>query len=440
MRISNREKIMIYIFGIILIGFGYYNFIYTTQMNEIEKKTNEKNEIEQKYNITMNTIKSMDDRKSDAKILRARINDKSHPFYPTISEEHIIIELDKLLKDSGLGGGINFNPIAADSVESVNEKNNPLPESSIQGIVDEYNNVMGGNSRGTDENVKSVKKDNVSLENSKKDQNKGSNVDGDTTSNVDNTNSNNSGKDNSNDKKKNTVHYVKVEINFEGSYEGLNKFLNEVGKNERKIVVSSIKISEDSKEAIKGAINIEIYSIPKIDNELDEYLNWSFNNVYGKNVPFSKDSVSGSIENNKDLNDFKAIIKSINSDLPTVMIGKADDSLMNTYVYADSNTQENAEIILTQDGDKYYYKYKTSKGNFPANYNDLGTEFVPRSDNIVVAVSSEARATSNDDSGINLKIVNNTNKLAVINISSDDVDNPRVKISGDGSNISVNQK
>ena len=88
--------------------------------------------------------------------------------------------------------------------------------------------------------------------------------------------------------------------------------------------------------------------------------------------------------------DFIASVKSITSDLPTIMIGKANDDLRTTYVYADSNSEENVEMILTQDGDKYYYKYKTSKGTFPANYNGLGAEFVPTSKNIVLNVLSEA--------------------------------------------------
>ena len=43
-------------------------------------------------------------------------------------------------------------------------------------------------------------------------------------------------------------------------------------------------------------------------------------------------------------------------------------------------------------------------------------------------------------SNIKLNIVNKTDKLVEVNISGDDASNPRVKIDGDGSNISVNQK
>lgn len=457
MKISNKEKIMLYILGIILIGFGYYNFVYSVQMNKIQEKTKQKNELEQKYTTTMNTINSIEDRKSDVKILKAKISDESLPFYPTISEEHIILELDTLLKDSGLDGGIKFNPIVSDSVESVDKKNQTLAESSLQGIVDEYNNATGSTGAVSNTNEKANQNNNASSGNSNKSEassnTKDSNNDGktSTTNSNNNSNTNNSNTSNTNnsntntsknlkDQKKNTVQYVKFEVDFEGSYDGLNKLLNTIGKNEKKIVVNSMKIDEDTLDTVKGTINLEIYAIPKINDELESYLKWDLTNTYGKSVPFSTGAASGIVEENKDTSDFVASVKSINSDLPTIMMGKTNDDLRTTYVYADSNSEEQAEIVFTQDGDKYYYKYKTSKGTYPANYEGLGAEFTPTSKNIVLNVSSENRITSNDKSELKLKITNKTDKLVNVDINGDDTADPRVTVDGDGSNISVNQK
>lgn len=441
MKISNKEKIMLCILGIILIGFGYYNFIYSSQVMKIEEKLIEENEIKQKYTATMETINSLEDRKSDVKVLKAKIKDGSDPFYPIISEEHIIVELDKLLKDSGLKGGISFKPIVSDSVENSKKEQNSLAESSFQGIIDKYNNTVKN-----DETAKSSsdKPSNGSTNNVTKSKDS-SNTSG--TANGNNkdsssTNNSNAGNSKTNDtkEKKNTVQYLKCEVKFESTYDGLDKFLNKISKNEKKIVVNSIKISQDTLIACKGTIELEIYSIPKITDELESYLKWNLNNTYGKNVPFNKGAASGITNSNKETSDFIASVKSVTSDLPTIMLGKADDSLRTTYVYADSNSEENVEIILTQEGDKYYYKYKTSKGTLPANYNDLGAEFIPVSKNIILNILSEARVTANDKSNIKLKIVNKTNKLVEVNISGDDATNPRVKIDGDGKNVSINQK
>lgn len=454
MKISNKEKIMLYILGIILIGLGYYNFVYSVQINKLQEKTKQKNELEQKYTTTMNTINSIEDKKSDVKILKAKISDESSSFYPTISEEHIILELDTLLKDSGLDGGIKFNPIVSDSVESVDKKNQTLSESSLQGIVDQYNGATGGADADNNINKKVNQHNNVSSENSNKreasNNTKDSNNDGKTsaTNSNNNSNTNNSNTSNSNtntsknskDQKKNRVQYVKFAVDFEGSYDGLNKLLNTIGKNEKKIVVNSIKINQDTLDTVKGTINLEIYAIPKINDELESYLKWDLANTYGKSVPFSAGAASGIVEENKNTSDFVVSVKSINSDLPTIMMGKTNDNLRTTYVYADSNSEEQAEIVFTQDGNKYYYKYKTSKGTCPANYEGFGTEFTPTSKNIVLNVLSENRITSNDKSELKLKITNKTDKLVNVDINGDDTADPRVTVEGNGSNISVNQK
>ena len=419
MKISNKEKIMLCILGIIIIGFGYYQLVYCVQVNKIEEKTKQENEIEQKYNATMETIKSIEDKKSDVKILKAKISEESSPFYPTISEEHIIIELDKLLKDSGLDGGITFQPIVSDSVENSKKEEKSLVESSFQGIVDQYNNTVQ-NTEGTSD-TNSASNSNTNNSDASKTSNASSNKD-------------------SKDKKKNTVQYLKCEVKFQGSYENIDKLLSKIGENEKKIVVNSISVSQDTLNLIKGTIKLEIYSIPKTDDDLEKYLKWNSTNTYGKSVPFNAGAASGNVDINKDTNDFIASVKSIDSDLPTIMLGKGNDSLRTSYVYADSNAEENVEMILTQDGNKYYYKYKTSKGTFPANYDGLGAEFVPLSKNIVLNILSENRVSANDNSEIKLKIINKTDKLAEVNISGDDSTDPRVVIDGDGSNISVNKK
>ncbi|NOW89519.1 type IV pilus assembly protein PilO [Clostridium beijerinckii] len=444
MKISNREKVMLYILGIIVLGLAYYQFVYSYEINIIQQKVKQQNEIQQKYTTVINTINSIESKKSDKKILKAKISDESLPFYPTISEEHIILELDNLLKSSGLDGGIKFNPIISDSVETEDKKSSTLAESSLQGIVDDYNNEVDDKQKSSTENKGESEKSNGNT--SSVDSKNSSNSDKIKSSGNSNTNNSNSSSGNNSssskpkDQKKNTVQYLKAEVNFNGSYDSLNTLLKTIGSNEKKIVVNSIKIDQDTLGSVKGTMNLEIYAVPKIDDELEGYLKWNLNNTYGKSVPFSTGTASGNIEANKDTSDFVATVKSSTSELPTIMLGKVNDDLKTTYVYADSNSMENVEIVLTQDGDKYYYKYKTSKGTFPINYDGIGAEFVPTSQNIILDVKSENRITSNDKSEIKLKIINKTDKLVNVNVTGDDTADPRVKVEGDGSSISVNQK
>lgn len=278
--------------------------------------------------------------------MKAKIGDEALPFYPTISEEHIILELDKLLSDSGLKGGIKFDPIVSNSVENSKKEDKSLSESSIQGIVDKYDDVTGKNDNSESNSLNDSNKNttNANNENFKSNDTKNNNNSSNNTntsnsssdnnnsknSNTTNTNGGNSGStnvdtSNSKDKGKNTVHYLKCAVSFEGSYDALNKLLNTIGKNEKKIVVNSLNVSEDTLDSIKGTLNLEIYSIPKINDELESYLKWDLKNTYGKSVPFSTGAASGNVQVNNDTNDFVASVRYANSDLPTVMVGKSDD-------------------------------------------------------------------------------------------------------------------
>lgn len=426
MKISNREKVMLFVLGIILIGFGYYNFIYSAQVTAIEQRLKEESEIKEKYETSMITINSLESKENDVKLLKAKIEEESKPFYPIISEEHIILEIDKLLKDSELKGTMKFNPIVCDAVENVDKKSGTLPNSTLQQIVDKYNDKNVSNHEEATTTTNTNNKD-ASVNNS-------------------NDKSDSNSKD-SKDKKKDTVQYIKFQVNFEGSYDGIYKFISAIGENDRKIVVNSIKLSSDTSKGMKGTANLEIYSIPKIDDDLSQYLQWNLNNGYGKDVPFSEGTAYGSSSstgtNVKETiktagSDFLASVKSITSDLPKIMIGKAKDDLRTTYVYGDSNSEEKAEMIFTQDGDKYYYKYKTSKGTFPANYDGPGEEFIPMSKDIVLGIMSESRVNANDNSAIRLNIINKTDKTVDVNINGDDSANPRVTIDGNSDNVKVN--
>ncbi|MBW6410206.1 GspMb/PilO family protein [Clostridium weizhouense] len=428
MKISKREKMMLCILGIVLISILYYQFIYLKQTSKIADKTKSKNEIEEKYNNSINTINALDKRKSDIKVLDTKVKDKSSLFFPTISQEHIILELDQLLKKSGLDGGFNFKPIAVEGVESSEKTQENLKESSLQSMVDNYK-AIDKNNKNSSVNSKSNQSEEtqVSSSNSEIKEKKSQTSEGDSNK--------------SNDSKKTSIEQIKLELNFNGSYAQLNNFLNSIRLYNRKIVVNSISINQKTLEQISGNMNVEIYAVPKIHDDLEEYLKWSLNNTYGKNDPFSGEAAGNSIvSKDEKTSDFIMSSKSNTSVLPTVMIGKSNDSLRTSYVYEDSNNQEEIEIVLTKNDDKYYYKYKTTNESYPSQYGGLGVEFIPVSDNIVIDVLSESRVTSNDKSGVKISIKNDTDKLVKVEISGDDTKDPRVVVNGDGKNISVSNK
>jgi type IV pilus assembly protein PilO len=420
MNISKREKYLLGILITVLVCFVYYQFIYKNQVEKLNVKRNEKNQAEQRYNEVMAAISKLDSKEEELKILKSTVLDKSQKLYPTILQEKIIIEIDKLLSDSGLKGNIAFSPIEVSPVEKMISKEVKKPESSLKPIADEYDgkevkNIENSNSNNNTSNT---------TENSGQDQQEVKNQEGGATS-----------------------EQLKVAINFSGSYGNLKKFIELVQNYERKVVITNISISSKSQEELTGVMNLEFHAVPKLSDTDMEYLIWTLNNVYGKEILFSNGAASGAYsstieeqKDKKDINDFAMMLRSSSSELPTVTIGKSKDDSRESYIYSDNDKTEEVEIVFNEEGGKTYYKYKTSSSYYPKENSETGKEFKSKSENIVLEILSEKRVGSSDNSGIKLKVINNTSKKVEIIVRDDDSSNPRVAVTSEGNTVNVTKK
>lgn len=414
MKLSKKEKILICALGIGVMGYLYYDVIYLKQVAKIAEKSAQKIELENKYNYAVEAIDTIDAKISQKVILNAKVENTTNLFYPTISQEHIILELNKILSESGLTGTYSFNEIEIKEVETIEKKEISDTQSTIESLKDRYNDLQL-NPESAIENVENTT-----------------------------TETEGNAEDSSSTPKKEqgeTLEQLKCELTFQGEYSALNKFLNTIQESEKRIVVNNISITQKTLTEVSGSMSIEFYAVPKLTDEIDTYLDWTLNNVYGKEVPFSTDAASGNITSeSKVTTDFIVSIKPETSVIPTVIIGKSNDIIKTSYAYANSNSEEVVEIVLSKDGNKYYYKYKTANDIYPTNYAGLGQEFIPVSDNITLDIISETRTSNDDKAALRLSIVNNTDKLVDVKISGDDSTDPRVTVEGDGSKIKVSKK
>ncbi len=408
MNISKREKYLIGILLAVLVCFVYYQFIYVKQVEKLNNKRAEKNQVEQRYNEVMAAIANLDSKEESLKILKATVLDKSKRLYPTIMQEKIIIELDKLLTDSGLKGNIAFSPIEVAAVEKMMSPEVQKTESSLKALVDEYNGSTSN--EATSNGDKQQSHSNVSENGA-------------------------------------TSEQLKVAINFSGKYEVLKSFIASVQNYERKVVITNISISSKSQEELTGVMNLEFHAVPKLSDEDMEYLIWTLNNVYGKEVLFSNGAASGAYastiegqSNEKDVNDFVMMLRSSTSELPTVTIGKAKDDSRESYIYSDKDKIEEVEIVFDEIDGKTYYKYKTTSSYYPKDSSSQGKEFTSKSKDIVFEILSEKRSGTSDNSGIKLKVINNTEKNVEIIVKDDDTSNPRVTVTSEGHTVNVTKK
>ena len=419
MNISKREKYLIGILLTVLICFAYYQFIFVKQVEKVNNKKEEKNQIEARYNEVMNAIANLDSLEEELKILKANVFGKSEKLYPLIMQEKIILELDTLLIDSGLSGNIAFTPVEVAPVEKMVSPEIEKIESSLKSFVDEYNNNVTNAEEGNTED--SASGENTSDSGSEEEVN----TEGNST----------------------TSEQLKVAINFSGTYESLKIFIASVQNYERKVVIPTITIASQSEEELSGVMNLEFHAVPKLSDEDKDYLTWSLNNIYGKEILFSSGEASGAYaqtieeqSSEQDLNDFVMMLKSPTSELPTVTIGKAKDDSRESYIYSDNDDIESVEISFEEIDGSTYFKYKTTTSYYPRDNSLEGMEFVSKSEDIVLEILSENRVGTYDNSGINLKVINNTSKNVEVIVKNDDASNPRVAVTSEGYTVNVTKK
>lgn len=413
MKVSKREQILLGLLGIVFITVLYWQFVFVPQSAKVAQIRADRDKKEEEYDNAMNMINLLEANKLEIKVLNSKILDKSKAFYPTLLQEKIIVELDTLLQSSGLDGNISFSPIEFKAVEKFVAPEIAKGESNLKPIVDQYNGE-----KNNEESAKNT--ENVSEGNGEK-------QDLEVT--------------------KTTTEQLKVAISFTGAYEGLKAFLDLVEGGSRNIVVTDVAITPTSADYISGTMNLEFYAIPKIGDDDMEYLKWTFENTYGKDSPFSEGAASGAynstieqLSEEADVRDFAMMLRAPSSELPTFTIGKAKDSLRETYIYSDKNQVEDVEIQFIEEDGKLYYKYKTAESIYPKSNTEKGKEFTAVSEKIVIEISSETRLGGNDKSGIKLKVINNTTKAVDVIIKNDDSTSPRASVLSEGNTVNLTNR
>lgn len=409
MKLNKTEKMLLLVLIFLLVIVGYYKFIFYPQRQKINNLTLQKEEYNKELQEVNKKISSESQEDINIKILKARIKGITEKLFPEIQEEKFIVDIDKLLTQSNLKGmSFTFSDIKSVPVEEIKEDTKDDKNSSLKNVVNEYNGAPV--SKNTDTNKNS--------DNSKK----------------------------TDDKNKPSAQDISLGISFKGNYKDLMEFIKSIESYSKTIIISSLQISQDAVSGVTGNIQLEFYAVPKITDEDKDFFKWDINNPYGKENPFDAPNASAATNstieevgkiNKEEEYDFVMSVRSINSDLPTIMLGKAKDNNKTTYVYADNPEVENIEIYFTKQGDKYYYKYKTSRDSYPAQFDGNGAEFTSNSGNISLKIYSNKRINDSDVSGANIKIYNKTDKTVNVSIDTDDNTKPRVSVSGDGGTVNV---
>lgn len=257
---------------------------------------------------------------------------------------------------------------------------------------------------------------------------------------------------------------VSVKLDASGTNTEIKEFLSALSKLNNRAYCKKINISadvnseqeEDSDTKLKVTAEIEFLGI--MDKGAGEYYllkngKWSpmnstnktdiFKPYEGYNADFEdidmssqEASTAGKTDEAANLNDydFSVVAAPYGGGLaPSVSIScyKPESSLIYTspVVYGDNKEYENAELFIEQKEDgRYYCKFKTDHDAYPDKQYSQTFPFIPSGKDLKVLIYAILRKSDNDKAGINLTIINNSDKTLYYEIKNDDSSKPRVKI------------
>ncbi|WP_346936696.1 hypothetical protein [Clostridium sp.] len=415
MKVSKREKFLLGVLVLVIICAGYYKLVYEKQYAKFQEVKQQESELNKKYNEMLTNINTITKNKSDIKILKDSIGSKSMLLYPEMYQDRIIIELNKLLNEAGIKGSLTFSEVTISPIEAYfSEVAEAKAKPSLEQVVEESNKEK------TKEDVEGKLEETKELGEEQAD------------------------KRDEGESKETKVEQMKVSVSFNGTYKNVTKFVKIVSEYERLLAMPNINITASGNDEVSGTLDLEFYSIPKINSYEDaKYLKWPFDEKYGKENPFLEGSQSLLASRTNEENKYAIVmaLKGVNSDLPSLTLGKEDDLTRETYIYNDENKKVDVEIEVNKEGGKYYIKYKTEKASYPSDYSKNGIELKNvDEENINIGIYSSKRIGIDDKGGANIKVINNTNNKKVsLTIIDDDKTNPRVQITPEGKVEYVNK-
>ena len=398
MKINKREKTLLFVLALGVVGFGYYKVVWDYQYNKLKDLKSKELKVKQEYNDDVKMVNSIEPNKEEINIFNSEIQNLTSGFYSNISQPNIILELNNLMNDANVKGTMSFSEIKTMPVmdnqegDSSSKSENDENKNQIQGIVNDYNNITD---KKKNEDKKNKKQEEIY-----------------------------------------NLNQMTVSLSVNGTYANVMKFIKSIEENPKHINILNFNLSAQTDGNVSANMNIQLVAIPKIDASKEEFT--TADEKYGKENPFSGASVVGTgtieneLENSKVKNDFLMTVRPINSDLPTIVLGKADDKDKKTYLNNDENSVSNIEMYISGDNGKYYYKYKVEGRSYPTKFEGNGEEFKPNGNDINFEIFSEKRVNKDDKSGANIKIVNSSDKEVNLIINKDDEKSPRVNVTTDG--------
>jgi hypothetical protein len=331
----NIKILAIVIILIIGIFFAYYKLVLQPQRKQISELT----ETNNLYLMELENVKQdealIKEIKSSIDTLEVNIEESVKEYFPSLTQEKIILILDSFINDNNLKcSNISFSSANVEVLQQLSDEQE-AQEFLLRDLAEQYSNLQKGlneETESTEDTSGDEDENNTSVEESDTEQSGSKNAE--STGEV-NTFS---------------VENMNVSLELEGDYEDITKFINDINKYSKKILIKDITIVSTETEAnsssgdggvsilngsetnaeysdgttnsddlinedgttnindtinqdgttseestttytiqtITASINLNFYAIPKLKDDTTDYdyINWTINSLYGKENPF----------------------------------------------------------------------------------------------------------------------------------------------------------
>ncbi len=227
-----------------------------------------------------------------------------------------------------------------------------------------------------------------------------------------------------------TGYKTTLTLTYQATYEQFKDMVDFINNYKYKCTIDSISMSYTQEtDTVSGSLVLTQYAIAGGDR--------TFNNVSmgpvldGTDNIFNSEIFSGG--NNVSLEDGEYIISDYDyyfslqasgSDMDSVVFGPRNDTSGSSTVSSDDEGMQDAYVRFFGEDGEYYVQYRIGDTEYPAVSYDDGQLFIPGDELTMLVISSE-RLDSDDESGVNVTIDNDTDMTLKIKIANEDGGNPR---------------
>lgn len=233
-------------------------------------------------------------------------------------------------------------------------------------------------------------------------------------------------------------------LNLQMDYGSLKELIKNGEEYDVLYSIENLSLSPSENGKVNSSFDIKFYSYDDNKAPLREWedipIGTGKENIFLYNSP-SKISpkVSTNIEDEMakadENKDFLVLLDTLNAPTGNVTIEKSGKGID---IFGKNKAVENAYINLEGKDGKYSYSMSTEGNSYPK---DEGKEaFEPKTDNIIIMVSSLQRKYSEDKNVIMINICNKTDKKVLVYITNEDEKMPRAMVTKDGEGIYVYKK